>query len=68
MCTGKNPQQFFDAMIHQYNFKLKGVGTPSYHVGGEFFRDADGTLAWGATSYVKKMIMNYEVIFGKKPT
>ena len=68
MCIGKNPQQFFDAMIHQYNFKLKGVGTPSYHLGGDFFRDADGTLAWGATSYVKKMIINYEVMFGKKPT
>ena len=68
MCIGKNPQEFFDAMIHQYNFKLKGVGTPSYHLGGDFFRDADGTLAWGATSYVKKMVMNYEVMFGKKPT
>jgi hypothetical protein len=68
MCIGKNPQQFFDALINKYHFKLKGVGTPTYHLGGDFFRDSDGTLAWGATSYVKKMVMNYEVMFGQKPT
>jgi hypothetical protein len=67
MCIGKNPQEFFDTLINKYNFKLKGVGTPSYHLGGDFFRDPDGTLAWGANSYVKKMIMNYEIMFGKKP-
>jgi hypothetical protein len=67
MCIGKNPQSFFDDLINQYNFKLKGVGTPSYHLGGDFFRDPDGTLAWGAASYVKKIIMNYENMFGEKP-
>ena len=68
MCIGRNPQAFFDALINTYGFKLKGVGYPSYHLGGDFFRDSDGTLAWGTNSYVKKMIMNYEVMFGKKPT
>ena len=68
MCIGKDPQAFFDTLINEYNFKLKGVGPPSYHLGGDFFRDPDGTLAWGASSYVKKIVMNYEVMFGKKPT
>ena len=67
MCIGKNPQQFFDSLINEYNFKLKGVGQPSYHLGGDFFRDADGTLAWGAKSYVKKIVINYERMFGSKP-
>jgi hypothetical protein len=25
------------------------------------------TIAWGASSYVKKMLLNYEVMFGTKP-
>jgi hypothetical protein len=40
---------------------------PSYHLGGDFFRDPDGTLAWGAQSYVKKMLHNYEIMFEGKP-
>jgi hypothetical protein len=67
MYIGKEPKQFFDALTNEHGFKLKGVGTPSYHLGGDFFRDPDGTLAWGAASYVKKMLLNYEVMFGEKP-
>jgi hypothetical protein len=67
MCIVSHPEHFFQAFIKTYNFKLKGVGTPSYHL-GECFCDPDGTLAWGAASYVKKMVMNYEIMFGKKPT
>jgi hypothetical protein len=57
MFIGTNPQALYDAL-------LKGVGKPSYHLGGDFFR---GTLAWGAQSYVKKMLHNYEIMFEGKP-
>ena len=67
MLIGKNPQVFFDSLINDHGFQLKGVGKPSYHLGGDFFRDSDGTLAWGANSYVKKMLVNYETMFGSKP-
>ena len=67
MFIGMDPHSFFEALTNDFGFKLKGVGPPSYHLGGDFFRDADGTLAWGASSYVKKMIINYEVMFGEKP-
>jgi hypothetical protein len=68
MCIGTHPEQFFQSLTETYNFKLNGVGEPYYHLGGDFFHDQDGTLAWGAASYVKKMIANYEVMFGSKPT
>jgi hypothetical protein len=68
MCIGTHPERFFQSLTETYNFKLKGVGEPSYHLGGDFFRDQDGTLAWGAASYVKKMIANYEVMCGSKST
>jgi hypothetical protein len=66
MCIGTYPERFFQSLTETYNFKLKGVGEPSYHLGGDFFHDQDGTLAWGAATYVKKMIANYEVMFGSK--
>jgi hypothetical protein len=57
----------FDALKNIYNYNLAGVGEPSYHLGGNFFRDSDGTLAWGAQSYVKKMLLTYEKLFGQNP-
>jgi hypothetical protein len=67
MFIGTNPQSFYDALLNKHGFKPKGVGIPSYHLGGDFFRDPDGTLAWGAQIYVKKMLHNYEIIFEGKP-
>jgi hypothetical protein len=45
MFIGTNPQGFYDALINEHVFQLKGVGKPSYHLGGDFFRNPDGTLA-----------------------
>ena len=65
MMFGKDPQAFFDDLTHIYNYQLKGVGPPLYYLGGDFFRDTDGTFAWGTSSYVKKMIQNYEIMRSK---
>jgi hypothetical protein len=67
MMLGKDPQSFFDELTHKYNYKLKGVGTPVYHLGGDFSQDKDNTLVWGTTSYVQKMLKNYEMMFNEKP-
>ena len=67
MFIGKKPQAFFNSLKDEHGFKLNGVGKPSYHLGGDFFCDPDGTLAWGAQSYVEKMLINYETMFGSKP-
>jgi hypothetical protein len=66
MFIGKKPQEFFYSLKDEHGFKLKGVGIPSYHLGGYFFRDPYGTLAWGAQSYVEKMLINYKTMFGSK--
>jgi hypothetical protein len=68
MCIGTHPECFFQTLTETYNFKLKGAGEPSYQLGGGFVRDSEDTLAWGAASYVNKMVTNYEVMFGEKPT
>jgi hypothetical protein len=58
---------FYDALINEHGLQLMGVGMPSYHLGCDFLRDPDGNLAWGAQSYVKKMLYNYEIMFEGKP-
>ena len=67
MHMSKNPQALFDALKDQYNYKLAGVGDPSYHLGGDIYRDSDNTLAWGAKGYIKKMLMAYEKLFNSQP-
>jgi flagellar hook protein FlgE len=39
-----------------FYFKFNNVGDSFYHRGGDFSRDATGTLEWGADSYVEKGI------------
>ena len=67
MAIMKEPGKFFDVLKDKYKYKLKGVGTPKYHLGGDFYRDEDGTLAKGAKTYIKKLLLNYEQMFGGPP-
>jgi hypothetical protein len=67
MHMSRNPQEFYDELTVKYNYHLKGVGPPSYHLGGDFYRDDDGLLAWGARTYVNKMIMAYVTMFNGEP-
>jgi hypothetical protein len=67
MFVGKEPQQFFNSLINEHGFKLKGLGTPKYHLGGDYYCYSDGTLAWGDQSYVSKILTDYETMFGSKP-
>jgi hypothetical protein len=65
----KNPQEFMDALQSApHNYKLKGVGPPKYHLGGDFFRDSDGTLCYGAQTYVKRLVQDYVQLFDEEPT
>ena len=67
MAMMKDPGNFFKVLIEDYKYTLKGVGPPEYHLGGNFFRDKDGTLAWGAKQYVEKILDKYERTYGTKP-
>jgi len=69
LCALLNPDKFTDALkTDPYNFKLKDVGEPSYHLGGDFFRDSDGTLCYGAQTYVARLAADYKNLFdGEDP-
>jgi hypothetical protein len=56
-----------DALVNDYKFKLKGTGPVEFHLGCDFFRDEDGHLCFAPWKYIKKMLSNYEQMFGMLP-
>ena len=65
----KDPMAFFQELqTDPWNYKLKGIGPPCYHLGADFFRDSDGTLCMGTQTYAKCLLSNYEKLFGNLPT
>jgi hypothetical protein len=65
--ASKNPQGIIDDFERRYKFKLKGTGPIKNHLGMVFFRDEDGVLCASAKSYVDRLEVNYERMFGSKP-
>ena len=62
----KDPEEFYSAIQGDpWNYKLKNVEEAKYHLGGDFFCDANGTYCYGAQTYVKRMCENYELMFGE---
>ena len=46
-------------------YKLKGVGKPTYHLGGDFKRISEKRLLWVSSTYVEIMIDGYKSIFNE---
>jgi hypothetical protein len=65
-CVMSHPNLFFQE-LRSRGYKLKGVGEITYHLGGDFFRDPDDTLAWGAKTYIKRIVNQCQSIFGALP-
>jgi len=63
----KDPKAFVDILNNKHKFKTKGTGPISFHLGMDFIRDDDGTLAISPTKYIEKLIKNYEKLFGESP-
>ena len=64
----KDAQGFFDALQGpNVGFIMKGIGKPSYHLGADFFHDADGTLCLGSQTYSKQLCSSFESLYGEQP-
>jgi len=62
-----NPAGIIKELKEKYNYKLKGDGPLTFHLGCDFSRDPDGTLCYGPVKYIEKIIKSYEQMFGEKP-
>mgnify|MGYP000464932623 CR=1 FL=1 len=65
--VSKDPHSIIKTLTEDYNFKLKGTGPISFHLGCDFFRDEDGVLCFAPKKYIDKVIGSYERMFGSKP-
>ena len=65
----KDLKSFFEELQdpEKVGFKMKGVGSPTYHLGADFFRDDDGTLCLGLQTYAKRLCSNFEQLYGEAP-
>ena len=64
----KNPEEFYGRLTSDpWNYKLKNVEEPKYHLGGDFFRDKDGNFCYSAQTHIKRMVENYKLMYGEPP-
>ena len=66
--VARDPGEIIDTLKNKHGFKLKGTGPITFHLGMDFFRDANGVLCIAARKYVEKMIATYVQHFGLKPS
>ena len=63
-----DPQSFFDELQGpNVGFTMKGVRSPTYHLGADFFWDNDGMLCMGAQTYAKRLCATFESLYGEQP-
>ena len=64
----KDAQGFFDALQGpNVGFTMKGIGKPTYHLGTDFFCNADGTLCLSSQTYSKRLCSSFESLYGEQP-
>ena len=63
----EEPTDIYQMLREVGGYKLRDQEGISYHIGGDFFRDPDGTLCYGAKTYIKRLLANFERMFGTMP-
>ena len=67
LIASRNPQEIIDWLEKKILFKLKGTGPISFHLGCDIFCNENNTLCIGPKSYIERLSMQYQSMFGKKP-
>ena len=65
LIASDEPSYLTDA-LQKLGYKLKGVGEPEYHLGGDIkkVKDPEEVLTWGPTKYINRMMESYKTMFG----
>jgi len=65
--AARDPKAITDLLHDKYQFKLKGTGLISFHLGCNFIREDNGTMCMSPKRYIEKLLGTYKRIFGSKP-
>ena len=67
--ASRNAAKIVQTLREKYNFKIKGDGELSFHLGCNYTRDQDGTLFAEPKKYLEKMMESYSRMFsGELPS
>jgi Reverse transcriptase (RNA-dependent DNA polymerase) len=61
----KIPKEFDDILENVHQFKTKGTGPVSFHLGMEFLHEDDKTFSLSSTKYIEKLVKKYKLMFGE---
>ena len=68
MIAAKDPKLIIKILeLLPYSYKLKGSSPIKFHLGCDFFHDAEGCLSFDPRKYIKKMLNAYKNYFGSLP-
>lgn len=67
LICSRNPKAITDELSGPREFKLKGTGPVTYHLGCDYYRDDDGTLCVAPRKYIERMSAQYLDMFGERP-
>ena len=67
LIASKDPNNIVEVLQTKCNFKLKGTGPISYHLGCNFDRDENGILCFVPRKHIEKMEDSCMHVFGEKP-
>jgi Reverse transcriptase (RNA-dependent DNA polymerase) len=65
--ASKTPADIVKELETRYGFLLKGTGPTTFHLGTDYFRDANGIMCMAPKKYIDKMIDTYVRLYGSKP-
>jgi hypothetical protein len=64
LIVARNPNSIVQALQEKHKFKLRGVGSLTYHLGCNCIHNMDGTLCYGPRNYTDKIMGQYENMLG----
>ena len=65
--AAESPSAIIQIFKSKYHLKVKGDGKLTYHLGADYFEDADGTFVSQPKKYIDKLADTYKRLFHEDP-
>ena len=63
----QDPKEIIKLLKSKYKLKVKGDGPLTYHLGADYYQDADGTMISQPKKYIEKLKETYVRLFNTEP-
>ena len=66
--AAQDPKEIINVLKSKYHLNVKGDGPLTYHLGADYFQDADGTMVSQPKKYIEKLKETYIRLFNTEPS